>query len=202
MNTKDGSLQLLIDQMDLYKNVLVNCSSSDDLYYDTIKCISNLKLLELRDNFNEINKFLIQMGKLNFSRRLPLSDNDSITNYIATALNFLCEELEEKYNPKHYQILDLLTEFVIITDLQGYIKFCNSAFLTQLQIPKNALKGCKIFDLILNKNLPIDLYPNGFQCQNVDIAFCFNDLIVNTKINLKELNIQNCSEFVFTGTLL
>jgi PAS domain-containing protein len=199
MKPEDGALTTIIEKMDNINNILKSSSVSDDLYYDTIRCISYLKLAELREGFVDINNFLIQMGQLNFKHRLPINDNDSIINYIATALNFLCDELQQKILPKHDQIFNLLEEMIILTDKDGVISYCNACFARSFDLDADLLKGLKIFDFILQHHITLDLKSQGFHFKDILMDFKYNTHTVSTSMTIKEFPDSNSSELIFIG---
>jgi transcriptional regulator with PAS, ATPase and Fis domain len=196
---KEGEFDHLINKFDAIKKTLVNSDKDDDLYYDTIKAISHLKISSLQENIVEINNLLIEMGKLNFSKRLSVSESESILNYFFSALNFLNEELQQKIIPRHEAIIKMIEEFVIVTDSKGTIKFCNNQFSGLLEIAPEQLKNKNIFDFIIEKSITLDL-KNGFNFTDVKVNFIKKyNKPVPVILSIKELTDEISQDYVFIG---
>jgi transcriptional regulator with PAS, ATPase and Fis domain len=199
MIMKESEFNYLINKFDAIKKTLVNSDKDDDLYYDTIKAISHLKISSLQRNIIEINDLLIEMGKLNFSKRLSVSESESILNYFFSALNFLNEELEQKIIPRHDTIIKMIKEFVIVTDSKGIVKFCNNQFSELLELAPEQLKNKNIFDFIMEESIVLDL-KKGFSFTDVKVNFRKKyNKPVPVIFNIKELTDEISQDYIFIG---
>lgn len=197
MNNRLNQLNVFLDRLKNTENAIKSTEDFNDFFYDALKSLSVASLSDLRENFTIINDLLIRMGKLDFSQRLPINNEEDVYTYLCTALNYLCEELEEKIVPRHYETFQLITEGVVITNNEGVIKFSNKSFSRFIKIEEKDLKGKNIFNFIEVDKILLDLR-NEIGLENISLTFkTANKELAVKKAMVKEVFDKLSHDYIF-----
>ncbi len=127
----DGLLSDVKDQLDKIIRELQDVSEDEAAYYQSIKRMISVKQQEydVLKQFNDFNRAIIAMTRMDFSHRLDVDNRKDLWAYMATSLNMLNEELEERVLPKEIvqlamnQVVHFKPDWVIITTREGIVKF-------------------------------------------------------------------------------
>lgn len=101
---KDPVLSEFQDSLDKILSNFKNLSEDDILYYEAIKKLVDLKLneSEFNDSFKEIEEVMISMGRLDFTKRVPIENSKDLFAFLGSCINLVADELEENAIPKDF----------------------------------------------------------------------------------------------------
>lgn len=127
----DGLLSDVKDQLDRIISEFQDVSEEEAAYYQSIKRMISVKQQEydVLKQFNDFNRTIIAMTRMDFSQRLELDNRKDLWAYMAAGLNMLNEELEERVFSKEIvrlamnQVVHFKPDWVIITTREGVVKF-------------------------------------------------------------------------------
>jgi PAS domain S-box-containing protein len=137
----------------------------NDLALETLQQLANLHLTNVRDVVVRCEEALNRIGSLDFTIPVEVDDSAHVGNYFAHSLNVLMEELESRVFPFQMEILDSITDMVIVTNQKGLIRKFNKSF--------SDLCGYSIEEL-LDKHISEILYPTLFEI-NLMSGFTLKD---------------------------
>jgi PAS domain S-box-containing protein len=143
-----------------------------DLTLDAINEYISLKLTDKKDVYLKCEEALNRIGSLDFSTQIEVDESDTVGNYVAHSINMLMSELEEKVFPFQMEIIDSISDLVIVSDFRGIIIKVNKSFMTLCGLTEKELKNKQVLDLF---------YPSAFELNLLTVGFALKDLDVNIK---------------------
>lgn len=157
-----------------------------DLRMDTINELMTLKLSNLKGVYARCEEALNRIGSLDFSTPIETDDSQHVGNYIAHSLNMLMEELSSKVFPFQFEIIDRISDFVVVTDQKGHIIRANKRFLVTTGLEEEELVNKPIAEVFDTQILSIDL-TKGFSIQEVDINILGKEKVLPVKLSISEV---------------
>src|SRR4051812_26446546 len=119
-------IQGLRQKLEAMNKVLKDPSIADsfgmdqkDLIYETVQQLTSLQLTKIKDVVVRYEEALIRMGSLDFTIPVEVDDSAHMGNYFANSLNMLMEELQSRVFPFQMEILDSISDLVIVTNQKG-----------------------------------------------------------------------------------
>ena len=141
-----------------------------DLRMAAMNEIVALKLTYVRDVFVNCEKAINRIGSLDFSIPIETDETNHVGNYLAHSLNILMEELSLRVFPFQMEIIDSVSDVVLVTNLKGNIIRINKSFRDITGYTEEELINKPIADILEPKNLNLNL-ANGLNLKNLNINF-------------------------------
>jgi PAS domain S-box-containing protein len=142
----------------------------NDLAIETLQQLANLHLTNVRDVAVKCEEALNRIGSLDFTIPIEVDDSAHVGNYFAHSLNVLMEELESRVFPFQMEVLDSISDMVIVTNQRGLIKRSNKSFFDLCGYSIEELQDKHISGILYPTLFAINL-KSGFTLKNADVKF-------------------------------
>lgn len=149
-----------------------------DLVQESLRNLYSYQLFDSIEKFKRCQEAAFRIGSLDFSTQVPCDDSNHSANYFAKTLNIIMEELSSRIFPCQEEIINSISDIVIVTDKNWNIIAINKRLET---LCGYALTGLK------NKHVSQIFEPKTFQLQ-IENGFSIKDF----KVEILNKDKNNC----------
>ncbi|HEX8545702.1 MAG TPA: PAS domain S-box protein [Cytophagaceae bacterium] len=174
-----------------------------DMAQECLRKIYSYQLFDSVEKFAKCEEGAYRIASLDFSKHVPWDDSNHCANYFAKTLNLIMEELSIKVFPCQAEIIDLISDIVIVTDMNWNIIAINKKFQTHCGYSLSEVEDKHISQIFALNTLELNI-KNGFTIKDLSVQFKGKDGIIPVLLNVNEVKgFKNLTHnFTFIGKLV
>jgi len=193
MKKDPSGINTIINQMDGIKKAMENDHLANthgldpsEFQLQSINELIALKLTGVRDVYIRVEEAISRIASLDFSMQIEVDDQKHAGNYIAHSLNMLMEELSSAVFPFQHEVIDSISDLVVVTNQKGLILKANNAFSIATGYSNTELSNKPIYEFMSPSTLNFDL-SSGFTLKDIEIGIHGKKRIVPVRLTVSEI---------------